>query len=84
MIVAFLGIQVIEWTHHHKSAASEEACAVCQVLAHQPLDLAPPAAAPVVAVLFLLFVLTRSQPAFRIAKALCASYNSRAPPYRTA
>jgi len=84
MIVAFLGILVVEWTHHHASEASEEACAVCQILEHHSLDMAPPAATPMAAVLFILFVLVRSQPVFRVAKALCASYNSRAPPYRTA
>lgn len=84
VIVAFLGIQIIESTHHHDSTASEEACAVCQVLAHHPLDIAPPAVAAIAAALFLLFVLHLWQPAFRIAKALCASYHSRAPPYHTA
>lgn len=84
MIVAFLGILAIEWTHHHTSEASEEACAVCQILEHHPLDMAPPAATLMVAVLFILFALVRSQPLFRIAKALCASYHPRAPPYRTA
>jgi Protein of unknown function (DUF2946) len=84
MIVAFLGIQAIESTHHHESAASEEACSVCQVLAHHPLDLALPVAAPVAALIILLFFISPWQPAFRIAKARWASYHSRAPPHRTA
>jgi hypothetical protein len=84
VIVAFLGIQIIESTHHHDSAASEEACAVCQTLAHHPLDIATPVAPPIGAVLFLLFFISNWQPAPRIAKALCASYHSRAPPYHTA
>jgi hypothetical protein len=84
VIIAFLGIQAIESTHHHESAASEETCSVCQVLAHHPLDLALPVAAPVAAVLFLLFFLSQWQPVFRIPSARCASYHPRAPPYCTA
>lgn len=84
VIVAFLGIQIIESTHHHDSAASEEACAVCQTLAHHPLDIAPPVAPPMAAVLFLLFFISTWQPVPRIAKAFCASYQSRAPPHHAA
>ncbi len=84
MIVAFLGIQAIESTHHHESVASEEACSVCQLLAHHPLDLAVPVAAAVAVLIILLFFLSQWQPAFRIAKARCASYHPRAPPYRPA
>jgi Protein of unknown function (DUF2946) len=80
VFLAFVGIQIIESTHHHESAADEEKCAVCQVAAHLPFDLVPPAAAPMAVVLFLLFVLTTWRPIFRIAKARCASYHSRAPP----
>ena len=84
LLLAFVGIQVIESTHHHGSAAEENACAVCVVAAHVPFNLAPPAAAPLAAALFLLFVLPLRQPAFRFAKARCAFYDSQAPPTRTA
>ncbi len=84
LFLAFLGIQVIESTHHHESAAEEDACAVCVVAAHVPFNLTPPAAAPLAAALFLLFVLPHRQLAFRFAKARCAFYDSQAPPTHTA
>lgn len=77
---ALLGIQIIESTHHHESAALEEACQVCQVAAHLPLDLAPPAAALISAVLLLLFALPRRQQAIHLGRTYHAAYHSRAPP----
>jgi hypothetical protein len=79
-----VGIQVIESSHHHDSVALEDACAVCQFVAHHPLNKLPPVAASIVAVLFLLFIITGRQQTLRITKPRCTSYHSRAPPYRTA
>lgn len=77
---ALLGIQIIESTHHHESTALEDACAVCQIVAHTPLDLAPPAATLIATVLLLLFLLTSRQEKSQFARAYYASYHSRAPP----
>jgi hypothetical protein len=80
VFVALLGIQIIESTHHHESSALEERCVVCQAVAHHPLDVAPPTAAPMVAVLFFLLYLPLGQYAFLVVKVNCTSYYSRAPP----
>jgi hypothetical protein len=84
VIVAFLGIQIIESTHHHETAAAEAACAICQAIAHHPLDLPAPVAVLAATVLFLLFFLSPRQPEFRFAEAFRASYHSRAPPSHAA
>lgn len=84
VFVALLGIQLIESTHHHDSAALEAACAVCQVAAHHALDVPPPPTAPLVAVLFFLFLIVISRQPLRVGKAPRASYYSRAPPYLAA
>jgi hypothetical protein len=84
VIFALLGIQLIESTHHHESAAIHDACAVCQIVAHTPLDLAPPLATLLATVLFLLFSLPDKQKKFQFARAYYASYHSRAPPRFTA
>lgn len=77
---ALLGIQIIESTHHHESAAIEDACSVCQIVAHTPLDLAPPVAALIATVLLLLFSLPSKQKKTQITCTYYASYHSRAPP----
>ena len=84
VFLALVGIQVIESSHIHKSAALEDACPVCHVMAHQQLDVAPPPPVPMAAVLFLLFILSHRRQILRIAESHCASYYSRAPPYRFA
>lgn len=81
---ALLGLQLIESTHHHETAAIEAACPVCQVVAHTPLDVSPPSAALIAAVLLILFYLPSKQQATLIACAYYASYHSRAPPRLTA
>lgn len=84
VLIALLGIQIIESSHHHESSALEQACAVCQFVAHHPLDLSPPTIALTAAILVLLLTLLHWRQAFLIAKAPCAAYFSRAPPFRTA
>ncbi len=84
VIVALLGVQLVESTHHHESAAIEEACPVCQVVAHTPLDLVPPAAAQIATVLLLLFHLCSKQKISQVACTYYTSYHSRAPPLLTA
>jgi len=79
-VLAFILLQVIESTHHHKSEAAQDACAVCQVIAHQPIELIPAIAAPIAALLFLLFTLLQSKPVFLLLQADQAAYHSRAPP----
>ena len=81
---ALLGLQLIESTHHHETAAIEAACPVCQVVAHTPLDVSPPTAVLIVAVLLVLFYLPSQQKTTQIASAYYASYHSRAPPRFTA
>jgi len=78
--LAFIMLQVIEATHHHKSDAAHDACAICQVIAQHPIDIVPPIAAPIAALLFLLFTLLQSKPVFPLIQAGQASYYSRAPP----
>jgi len=77
---ALLGVQIAESTHHHESAAIEHACPVCQIVAHTPLDLAPPAATLVATSLLLLFLLPGKQKKTQFASTYYASYHSRAPP----
>ena len=84
VIFALLGIQLIESTHHHESAAIHDACAVCQIVAHTPLDLGSLIAALIATVLVLLFSLPGKQNKSQIARACYASYYSRAPPRFTA
>jgi hypothetical protein len=84
VFITLLGIQIIESSHHHESSALEQACAVCQFMAHHPLDVTPPAAVLIAVALVLLLTLPRWRQTFLIAKAPCASYFSRAPPYRAA
>jgi hypothetical protein len=84
LFVALLGIQLVESTHHHESAAIEEACPICQVVAHTPLDLAPPAAALIATVILLLFHLCSKQKTSQVACTYYVSYHSRAPPLLTA
>ena len=84
VIFALVGLQLVESTHHHESAAIEEACPVCQVVAHTPLDLTPPAAVLIATVLLLLFYLCSSQKTSQFACTYYASYHSRAPPLLTA
>jgi hypothetical protein len=81
---ALLGLQLIESTHHHETAAIEAACAVCQVVAHTPLDVALPTTALIVSVLLFLFYLPSKQKTTFISSACYASYHSRAPPRFTA
>lgn len=81
---ALLGLQVIESTHHHETSAIEAACPVCQVVAHTPLDVAPPAAALISEVLLFLFYLPGQQKTTLIVSAYYESYRSRAPPRFTA
>ncbi len=83
-IIALLGLQIIESSHHHTSAALDEACSLCQVAAHQLLDLAPPAISSLLAVLILLFIRPRWRLTLRVASTRRTSYHSRAPPYRAA
>ncbi len=80
MFLAFLGIQVIESSHHHESTKLQEACAICQVAAHHPFGVVPAAITPMAKVLFLLFILLLRRQTFWIVQAHCASYYSRAPP----
>ncbi|MGH8293052.1 MAG: hypothetical protein ACRESA_06210 [Gammaproteobacteria bacterium] len=47
-LVCVVGIYSIEVTHHHKTAASELACPICQVMAHGAPNLLKPALSPVV------------------------------------
>lgn len=77
---AVLGLQLIESSHHHDSLALQEACALCQVAAHQPLDTAPPSLPPVAAVLFLLFILPGARLFFLHGPNRTCAYHSRAPP----
>jgi len=81
MFLAFVGIQMVESTHHHESEALQEACAICQMVAHQPLDLSPPTIASMVVVLFLVFIIASPQETFQITDSRYTSYASRAPPY---
>lgn len=80
VLSAVLGLQLIESSHHHDSLARQEACALCQVAAHQPLDTASPSLPPVVAVLFLLFILPGVRPLFLLGPRRSCAYRSRAPP----
>jgi len=84
VFVALLGLQVIKSSHHHESAALEEACAVCQLVANNPLDVGPPAAAPLTVVLLFVLLLVHRHETVRLPKARCASYSPQAPPYRAA
>ena len=77
---AILGLQLIESAHHHESAARQEACVLCQAVAHYPFDLAPPEVALAAAVLFLLFTLPYRQSSCLVVAASHAAYRSRAPP----
>ena len=80
VLFALLGLQLIESTHHHETAAIEAECAVCQVVAHTPLDLSPPAVLLSVVVLLVLFYLPSQQKSALIASAYYPSFRSRAPP----
>lgn len=84
VMIAFLGIQLIESTHHHESAALEDACTICQVAAQYPLDAAPPLASPLATVLFLLYILPVRRRTFAFVQPCLASFYSRAPPTRAA
>lgn len=81
VFLTFIGTQVIESTHHHESEALQDACAVCQLVAHQPLNAPPPATALIAVALPLLFIFSHWREAVRIADARRASYDSRAPPH---
>jgi hypothetical protein len=78
--LAFVMLQVIESTHHHKSEAAHDACAICQVIAQHPIDIVPAIAAPIAALIFLLFTLIQPKPVFLLIQADQAAYYSRAPP----
>ena len=84
VFLAFLGIQAIESTHHHESAADEDACPICQVMLHQAMDLATPSVAPLAVALFILFIVPQRRRLFRIAKFHSAAYHAQAPPSRSA
>jgi hypothetical protein len=78
--VALLGLQAIELSHHHESAALEQSCSVCQVLAHQALDRVPSPTALFVAALFLLFVVIQGTRTLRVSRNDYLCYHTRAPP----
>jgi hypothetical protein len=78
---ALIGIQISESTHHHESAALQNACVVCQLVTHQQLDVPPPIDVPMAAVLLLLFTVLYSRHVLLIADTDYVSYSSRAPPY---
>lgn len=80
--VALLGLQAIELSHHHESAALEQSCSVCQVLAHQALDHVLPPAVLAASALFLLFMVIQSACIQRFSRIDYLSYNTRAPPIR--
>jgi len=80
--VALLGLQAIELSHHHESAALEQSCSVCQVLAHQALDGALPPAALFATAFFFLFVVIQVSRTLRFSRIDYLSYNTRAPPNR--
>jgi hypothetical protein len=75
-----LGLYALAATHHHDSVAEEEACAVCHVVGHQPLSPPVPPLAVLVAVLVLLFVLSRRPSLPCAIHRPYARYHSRAPP----
>ena len=81
VFLALIGIQIIESTHHHESEAAEDACVVCQFVAHLPLNIPQPAIATMGLVLVLLYILSRQQLAPRVADSQLAFYSPRAPPY---
>ncbi|OIQ88230.1 hypothetical protein GALL_298820 [mine drainage metagenome] len=83
-LLTVVGIQIIESTHHHESKLLQNKCAVCQFVAHQPIDLLPAIAAPMAATLLLLFVLPYRRHAVPFAEPDCTGYDSRAPPCLTA
>ena len=80
--VALLGLQAIELSHHHESAALEQSCSVCQVLAHQALDGALPPVALFAAALFFLFVVIQVSRTQSFSRIDYLSDNTRAPPNR--
>jgi hypothetical protein len=84
VFIALLGIQLVESTHHHESAAIGDSCPVCQVVAHTPLDLMSPAANLIATALLLLFHLCNKQKTFPVSCTYFNSYYSRAPPQFTA
>jgi hypothetical protein len=84
VLLAVIGIQIIESTHHHESTALQDKCAVCQFAAHQPIDLLPAIPTPMAAALILLFILPYRWHAAALAEPDCICYDSRAPPCHTA
>lgn len=83
VLLTFVSIQVIETTHHHESMAMQDACAICQLVAHQPLNAPPPATAQLLGVLILLYIISHRHPVFQIVESRYFSYFSRAPPHLT-
>jgi hypothetical protein len=75
-----LGLYSLAATHHHETAAEEEACAICHVVGHQPLDLQVPTMAPVAVAFVLLFTLPGWHPPLHLARPVDLPYHSRAPP----
>ena len=80
LILCVLGIYSIEATHYHKNEADEDACAICHVVTHQPLDLTLPPLALETSGLVFLFYLRFWRPTRRIKSQFEAQYDSRAPP----
>jgi hypothetical protein len=75
-----LGLYTIAATHHHHTAAEENACPICHVFAHQPLDVPVPPMAAVLVALVLLFALPRRQIRHPVVRFRWTPYHSRAPP----
>lgn len=80
VLLCFLALTTAEAWHHDKGGVPDPQCALCQVAAHQPLDLEPPPPTLPVAFLLVLYVLTPWQPRARIFFRPLAAYHSRAPP----
>ena len=80
LIPCILGVYGIEATHHHETQAEENACAICHVVNHQPLDLGAPPLGIVFSGLVFLFYILSWQPTRRVSFRLPNHYRPRAPP----
>lgn len=81
LMVSVIGIQLIESSHDHLTHAAQEACPVCQVAVHQPLDMSPTAVVSPALILPLLVILPFRRKVSRLVESFFRPYFSRAPPH---
>jgi len=80
LMLCFIGVQIIESSHDHLSQAAQNACPVCQLVAHQPLNTPPAVTLALAVVISLLIILPYRRRTFRLAESRHITYFSRAPP----